>query len=181
MAEAATIFIAEDDADVRKAAQLALLYSFERVATAASAVELVAMVGSTPCDAVLLDMNFVHGARNGSEGLGALTRIQSLDSSLAVVLMTAYGGVALAVEALKRGAVDFVLKPWGNEKLVRTMSDAVGITRQRRLNEKQALATLEKSAIERALQRHAGNISSAAADLGISRPALYRRIAKFGL
>jgi len=61
-----------------------------------------------------------------------LDRVRVLDSNLSVVLMTAFGGVTLAVEALKRGAVDFVLKPWQNEKLTATISAAVALTRARR-------------------------------------------------
>jgi DNA-binding NtrC family response regulator len=95
--------------------------------------------------------------------------------------MTAYGGVSLAVEALKRGAVDFVLKPWRNDRLVEIVLSAVKKTGERREAENVDLETLEKSAIERALHRHDGNISLAAAALGLSRAALYRRLSKHGL
>jgi ActR/RegA family two-component response regulator len=95
--------------------------------------------------------------------------------------MTAYGGVALAVEALKRGATDFVLKPWRNDKLVATVMAAAAATRRRRATETLNLDTLERGAIERALLQHGGNISLAAAALGLSRPALYRRLSKHGL
>jgi DNA-binding NtrC family response regulator len=89
--------------------------------------------------------------------------------------------VTLAVESLKQGAVDFVLKPWHNEKLVAAVTAAVAITRNRRSAETLQLDALERNAIERALARHEGNISSAAAALGLSRAALYRRMAKHGL
>ncbi len=77
-------------------------------------------------------MNFRPGAHSGQEGLDWLDRLHRLDPNLSVVMMTAFGGVALAVETLKRGAVDFILKPWQNEKLVATMSAAMALTRARR-------------------------------------------------
>jgi DNA-binding NtrC family response regulator len=89
--------------------------------------------------------------------------------------------VTLAVDALKKGAVDFVLKPWRNDALIAAVQTAMGIARTRREAETIRLDTLERSAVERALARHQGNISSAASALGISRAALYRRIAKHGL
>jgi DNA-binding NtrC family response regulator len=139
------------------------------------------LLASAPFDVVLLDMNFVSGERSGGAGLNALARIHAFDPCLAVVLMTAYGGVALAVEALKRGAADFILKPWRNDKLVAAVTAAASLTRTRREKETQHLDVVEKGAIERALARHEGNISLAAAELGLSRPALYRRMAKYGL
>jgi DNA-binding NtrC family response regulator len=126
-------------------------------------------------------MNFVAGQRDGGAGLDALSRIQAFDPCLAVILMTAYGGVALAVEALKRGAVDFILKPWANDKLIAAVAAAATITSMRRRAETPALDTLERNAIERTLVHHGGNISLAADSLGLSRPALYRRMVKHGL
>jgi two-component system, response regulator RegA len=99
-----------------------------------------------------------------------------------VVLMTTFGGVSLAVEALKRGAADFVLKPWRNEKLVAAVRAAAELTRSKRLaDESFDLEAAERTAIRRALAHHDGNVSRAAASLGLTRPALYRRMAKHGL
>src|SRR6266700_7393113 len=109
MDRGATILIVEDDADVLRAARIALAQDAERVETASNIDTLEKLLESAEFDCVLLDMNFVAGARAGKEGLNALARIQAFDPNLAVVLMTAYGGVELAVEALKKGAVDFVL------------------------------------------------------------------------
>lgn len=83
-------------------------------------------------DAVLLDMNFVDGVRSGREGLNALTQIRELDLDLSVILMTAYGGVMLAVQSMKMGAVDFVLKPWQNEKLIDSVLSSCAMTRTKR-------------------------------------------------
>jgi DNA-binding NtrC family response regulator len=176
------MLIVEDDADVQRAARIALAGQFARIDALARPDEgLEARLATTGYDVVLLDMNFVAGERSGSAGLDALERIRNFDSTLAVVLMTAFGGVQLAVAALKRGATDFVLKPWHNEKLITTVESAAQVTRTRRHAEAQTLDQLERGAIERALTRAEGNVSVAAAALGLSRPALYRRMSKYGL
>jgi DNA-binding NtrC family response regulator len=82
-------------------------------------------------DAILLDMNFAPGERTGREGLDWHGRLRVAVPTASVVLMTAFGGVSLAVEALKAGAVDFVLKPWQNDKLVATLSAAVALSKAR--------------------------------------------------
>jgi two-component system response regulator RegA len=182
MNTAGALLIIEDDADVQHAARIALTGEFTRIdAMAAPGESLENQLTTGGYDVVLLDMNFVAGQRSGEAGLDALERIRSCDPTLAVVLMTAYGGVQLAVAALKRGATDFVLKPWHNEKLLATAHAAASSTRAKRVTESQTLDQLERGAIERALSRADGNISIAAAALGLSRPALYRRMSKHGL
>ncbi len=179
--DADAALIVEDDPDVRRSARVALAPEIARVVEVASEAELEGALAQDSFDVVLLDMNFVAGERSGAAGLDALARIRTVDPTLAVVLMTAYGGVELAVESLKRGATDFVLKPWRNDKLVAAVRSAAAVTRERRAAETLQLGTLERSAIERALARCHGNISAAAVALGLSRAALYRRIAKHGL
>jgi DNA-binding NtrC family response regulator len=176
------ILIIDDDADVLQAARVALSDRFPKVDLMEAPDDtLETRLLDARYDVVLLDMNFVTGERSGAAGLDTLARIHDCDSTLAVVLMTAYGGVQLAVAALKRGAADFVLKPWHNEKLASAVTAAAAATRAQREAEAQTLEQLEKGAIERALLRAAGNISVAAANLGLSRPALYRRMSKHGL
>lgn len=179
--EDAAVLIVEDDADVQRAARIALAGTCTAIEVLEGPAGLETRLEAVNFDVVLLDMNFVAGERSGTAGLDVLARLQELDTSLAVVLMTAYGGVALAVEALKRGATDFVLKPWRNDKLIATVGTAVATTRRRRKAETLNLDRLERGAIERALLQHGGNISLAAAALGLSRPALYRRMSKHGL
>jgi DNA-binding NtrC family response regulator len=181
MNQTCTVLVVDDDPDVLLAARLALKADVERVDTQALVDGLDHCLAATSFDVILLDMNFVAGHRGGQQGLDALGRIQQIDPTLAVVLMTAYGGVTLAVEALKRGAADFVLKPWRNDKLVAAVAAATKITRARREVETVELDILERQAIERALVRHERNITLAAAALGLSRAALYRRMAKHGL
>ena len=172
--------IIEDDRDVQRAARLALAAHFSAITLAENASRLDQWLDAAT-DVVLLDMNFALGAASGRDGLNALARIRVIDPALSVVLMTAYGSVTLAVEALKQGAVDFVLKPWRNEELVATVRAAAERSRAAREGRSLDLDTLERRAIEQALERHQGNISSAAEALGLSRPALYRRMAKHGL
>lgn len=182
MESAPVLLIIDDDADVLKAAAMALGAVGGEVETAPSPEVLSDRLAARPYDAVLLDINFAPGDRDGQAGLGWLAKIQVVDPALSVVLMTTYGGVALAVEALKRGAVDFVLKPWRNDALVVAISAAVARTRERRASAAALnLDELERRAIEKALQLHEGNISRAAATLGLTRPALYRRMAHHGL
>lgn len=172
--------IVDDDPDVLKAAAAALQHDAQRVDVAESPADLAERAHLY--DAVLLDMNFAAGARDGAEGLDSLARLQAADPALSVVLMTTYGGVALAVEALKRGAADFVLKPWRNDALVQAMQAAAELTVQRRASGAALnLDELERRAIERALAVYDGNVSHAAAALGLTRPALYRRMERHGL
>lgn len=175
------ILIADDDADVRRAAKLALSARADRIETAATLDEMKNLLTRDAFDCVLLDMNFGLGDHSGRDGLNGLAHIRADDPALSVVLMTAFGAVSLAVEALKRGATDFVLKPWRNDALLACVESAAARTRQQRQDEPLELDGIERSAIEKALQRHDGNIAQAAVTLGLSRPALYRRMSKYGL
>jgi DNA-binding NtrC family response regulator len=170
----------DDDPDVLKAAAAALAGQAERLDTAAGPDGVAERAHLY--DAVLLDMNFATGARDGAAGLDTLDRLHDADPALSVVLMTTYGGVALAVEALKRGAADFVLKPWRNAALIETMRTAAAMTAERRASGRALnLDELERRAIVRALTIYEGNVSHAAAALGLTRPALYRRMERHGL
>src|SRR5262249_51064995 len=126
------IVVVDDDPDVLTAARMALASAVARVETLPSPTQLADALAQDTADAVLLDMNFAVGAHSGREGLDWLARIRALDPHVSVVLMTAFGGVSLAVESLKSGAVDFVLKPWQNDKLVATVSAAVSLAQARR-------------------------------------------------
>jgi DNA-binding NtrC family response regulator len=179
---AGPVLVVDDDRDVLHAARLALAGDVERVETALAVEGLEDRLKADAYEVVLLDMNFALGDQSGQQGLSVLDRTRRFDPNLSIVLMTTFGGVALAVEALKRGAVDFVLKPWRNDKLVASVTTAAALTRSKR----QADGTFdldgaERAAIQRALAHHDGNISRAAVALGLTRPALYRRMAKHGL
>jgi DNA-binding NtrC family response regulator len=175
-----SILVVDDDKDVLHAARLALADHFESIVTSTAMNDIEALL-SPQVKVVLLDMNFALGVHNGQHGLEGLERIRIVDPTLSVVLMTAFGSVNLAVEALKRGAVDFILKPWRNEKLVAAALTAAERTDTSRRGEAMDLESVERITIQRALDQYQGNISLAAAALGLSRPALYRRMSKHGL
>lgn len=173
------ILIVDDKPDVHQAIRLALEPHVRQVDGLLSPENVAVMVGATRYDCVLLDMNFAAGERSGHEGLDTLDRIKAIDPDVAVLFMTAFGAVSLAVEGLKRGADDFLLKPWRNDALVAAVRAASARTRSAR--EGTTLDFLERSAIDRALGHHKGNVAQTAASLGLSRGALYRRMAKHGL
>ena len=173
------VLIVEDDDDVRHAAQVALEPHVERSDAVSSPDQATALLLPGRYCCVLLDMNYLPGERSGHEGMTALGWIKERDPALAVVLMTAFGRVSLAVAALKRGAHDFMLKPWRNRDLVAAVRSASESTQAARAG--QPLESLEREAIEKALAHSGGNIAQAAARLGLSRPAFYRRMARHGL
>ena len=178
----ARLLVADDDPDVLKAAEVTLARAGAAVTLARGPEELSRLAAADPCDAILLDMNFAPAARGGDEGLALLDALRAADPARSVVLMTTWGGVALAVEGLRRGAVNFVLKPWRNQALLEAMGEAVDLTRRHRADAAALnLDDLERRAIERALAVYDGNVSHAAAALGLTRPALYRRMARHGL
>ena len=181
MSRLGKVLVLDDDPDVLTSARLALAREAERVDILAAPETIEAVMAARPYDVVLLDMNFAPGEHSGRAGLETLDRIRAADGAVSVVLMTVYGGVSLAVDALKRGASDFVLKPWRNAKLVEALAAAAELTRSRRGGDSLNLDRLERHAIQRALARYDGNISQAAAAIGLTRPALYRRIGKHGL
>jgi DNA-binding NtrC family response regulator len=123
--------VVDDDPDIALAARLALRGMFERIETLNSPTELMPFLKRESPDAILLDLNFERAATDGRDGLDALARIMAQDADAAVVIITAHGAVSVAVEAIKRGASDFVAKPWGNERLAATVRSAAALRRSR--------------------------------------------------
>lgn len=121
--------IVDDDPDIALAARLALRDLFKEIATLPSPAELASFIQSRSPDAILLDLNFERAATDGSEGLDYLGRIMATDPEAAVVIITAHSAVSVAVEAIKRGASDFVAKPWSNERLASTVRSAAALRR----------------------------------------------------
>ena len=126
-----TLVVVDDDADVLTAARLLLKPSFRNVVTLQDPRDLDGVMRTNPVDVFLLDMNFALGENSGAEGLDWLRRIREQDANAVVVLMTAFGDLNTAVEAMRLGAADFVLKPWQNDKLVATLSVAAELRRSR--------------------------------------------------
>ncbi|TWB20887.1 DNA-binding NtrC family response regulator [Nitrospirillum amazonense] len=126
------ILMVDDDQDILVAARLLLKREGILVHTESQPDRIPQLLKDEVFDAVLLDMNFAIGANTGREGFQWLKRVLEIDPTLSVILMTAYGDVGTAVEAMKQGACDFVLKPWSNERLVATLMSAMTLTASRR-------------------------------------------------
>lgn len=112
------VLIADDQPDVLEALRLLLKSEGFQTETAALPPQILSAIDSRDFDVVLIDLNYTRDTTSGQEGLDLLSQIQAMDSSLPVVVMTAWGSVDLAVEAMRRGARDFVQKPWENERLI---------------------------------------------------------------
>jgi DNA-binding NtrC family response regulator len=112
------ILLADDQADIRDALRLLLKREGYETQAVASPAEALSAIESREFDAVLMDLNYARDTTSGQEGLDLLTRIQMLDSTLPVVVMTAWSSIEVAVEAMRRGARDFVQKPWENTRLL---------------------------------------------------------------
>ena len=123
------ILLADDQLSVLKALRLLLKGEGYETETSASAVAVLEAIGRRDFDVVLMDLNYVRGNTSGQEGLDLLSRIQQIDSMLPVVVMTAWGSVELAVEAMRRGARDFVTKPWKNERLLAILRTQIELGR----------------------------------------------------
>jgi DNA-binding NtrC family response regulator len=123
--------VVDDDPDITLAARLALRDMFERVETLSSPGDLLPLLKRESPDAILLDLNFERAKTDGREGLDYLGKIMEIDPDAAVVIITAHGGVSIAVEALKAGASDFVAKPWSNERLEATVRSAAALRKSR--------------------------------------------------
>jgi DNA-binding NtrC family response regulator len=116
------ILIVDDDTEVLLAAELVLKAHFQTVITASDPSQIRKLLTQRAFDAILLDMNFTVGATSGREGIDWLKIAQTIAPDTKVILMTAYGGIETAVNAMREGAADFVVKPWDNAKLVATVS-----------------------------------------------------------
>ena len=119
------ILIVDDDEDVALALSLLLRGAGYEAERADSPERIALFMAESSFEAVFLDMNFARGATGGDEGLAWIERILSIDPDIAVIPITAYGDVGLAVRAVKLGAADFVLKPWDNDKLLGTLEMAL--------------------------------------------------------
>lgn len=135
------ILIVDDDVDVLRAARLLLKRHFAQVDFEKNPQKIPYMVTNFDYDVILLDMNFTRDLSSGKEGFEWLDRILDINPKATVVLFTAYGDVEMAVRAIKAGAVDFVLKPWENDKLLATIQTAVA-THQAAQEKKAGGATL---------------------------------------
>jgi DNA-binding NtrC family response regulator len=123
------ILIADDQHDVLEALRLLLKGEDFAAESATSPEGIVAAVKARDFDLVLMDLNFARDTTSGQEGLDVLSVLQAMDSTLPVVVMTAWGSVSLAVEAMRRGARDFVEKPWDNARLIAILRTQTELSR----------------------------------------------------
>ncbi len=121
----ARVLIVDDDRDILTTARLFLKHHFESVKTSVHPSEALDLMPQFRPDVVLLDMNFQRGENSGKEGLQALQNILKQEPDAKVILLTAYGDIEIAVEAMKHGGADFLVKPWANQKLLTTIHNVL--------------------------------------------------------
>jgi len=119
-----TLLIVDDNKGLLDALRLIMENEFEEVITLTNPNRINELLRMNDVDIVMLDMNFKSGIHNGNEGLYWMREIFKYDSNISVVIVTAYGDIELAVKAIREGAVDFILKPWDNSKLLATINVA---------------------------------------------------------
>ena len=194
----AKILVIDDNTAVLSTLKIVLKSVFRTVVAVSDPQLIPALISAGDVDAVLLDMNFGSDKLDGQDGLFWLDRIMNrsgLDNPPAVVMITAFGDVGLAVTSLKKGALDFIQKPWDNNDLIRKLQEAIA-KRDALYAEKQknpaaaeagqeeapsSLDEMEKLTIQRVLESSGRNLTTAAEKLGISRQTLYNKMKHHGI
>src|SRR6478735_9937699 len=118
------VLVVDDEADLLFAVKMLLKTEVKEVVTEKNPENLLSLLSRQHFDVIFLDMNFKSALNTGNEGFFWLRKIREKDPEVAVIMITAYGDVELAVRALKDGATDFILKPWRNEKLLEALANA---------------------------------------------------------
>lgn len=192
------IAIIDDNKAVLQSLKLVLEGVFRSVTVMTLPNALPAIIAAGKVDAVLLDMNFSAQKLDGQEGLTWLRYIKQQENPPAVVMITAFGDINIAVNSLKEGAEDFITKPWDNDELVEKLLAAIDKCRQQKnlnrkaseadvLIEKQetlkqmTLDEVEKQHILEMMQECGNNLSDVARRLNIGRQKLYSKLKKYGL
>src|SRR6188768_334351 len=121
----ASILVIDDDTDVLTAVRLLLKPEVKEIITEKNPENIRSLLAKQDFDVILLDMNFNSSINTGNEGIFWLKKIKEFRSTAAVIMITAYGDIDLAIRSLKEGAYDFIVKPWHNEKLLATIKTAV--------------------------------------------------------
>lgn len=121
----ASVLIIDDDVDVLTAVRLLLKPEVKEVVTEKNPENIRSILSKQHFDVILLDMNYNSSINTGNEGFYWLNKIKSWDTNAAVIMITAYGDIDLAIRSLKEGAFDFMVKPWHNEKLLNTIQSAL--------------------------------------------------------
>lgn len=174
----------DDNIALLQTIKLVLGSVFEKVAVISDPKLIQGILAGGNIDAVLLDMNFDNSRLDGSDGLFWLKVIKERENAPAVILITAFGDIRLAVESMKLGADDFVTKPWENEELINKIVGAVqkrNLTKEEPEADNSTLQETERERIASVLLATQNNVTRAAKILGISRRTLYNKIAKYEL
>ena len=116
------ILVIDDDKDILLTTKVLLKKEFKNIKTITSPDDIIPYIKKEIFDVILLDMNFTTGATSGKEGLYWLKKILEVSPEPIIIMMTAYGDINLAVEAMKIGATDFIVKPWDNKKFLATVN-----------------------------------------------------------
>lgn len=130
--KAARIIVVDDQQEIVFAARMLIKRNFEEVITATSPKDVMQLLAGQDIDVILMDMNYRIGYEDGREGVYWLKEILDMSPNTSIILMTAFGKVDVAVECIKLGAFDFILKPWDNDKLVETINAGVEHSRKKR-------------------------------------------------
>lgn len=144
------ILVSDDQPDVRDALRLLLKTNGYGVHTAGSPDALIEALRTSQYDAALIDMNYTRDTTSGREGIDLVTRIQRLSPEIPVIVMTAWGSINLAVEAMRHGACDFVEKPWDNAKLLEVIGRHAGES-LRRMQQQQSEIDIARRVQQRLL------------------------------
>jgi phosphoserine phosphatase RsbU/P len=128
----ARLLIADDQPAVLDALRLLLKHEGYEIEAVSSPAAVLASLATGPFDALLVDLNYARDTTSGQEGLDLVARVQEIDDTLPIVVMTAWSSVPLAVEAMRRGVRNFVEKPWNNDAVLRILQEQVGKAREER-------------------------------------------------
>lgn len=132
MVKKGTILIVDDNKSVLNSLNLFLKHKVDKVITCSNPNQILSLLKNEDIDLVLLDMNFSAGVNSGNEGIFWLREIHKAAPQMVVILITAYGDIELAVNAMKEGANDFILKPWDNQKLLATILNGIELSQSRK-------------------------------------------------
>ncbi len=137
----ANILVVDDDVDVLTAMRLLLKSKANQVVTESNPGNIVSLIEQNKFDIIILDMNFNGLINTGNEGIFWLNKIKSINNEVAVILITAYGDLDLAIRSLKEGASDFLVKPWKNDKLIEAIGEILDKKKSKTSKKQNALSS----------------------------------------